>query len=310
MTYQPHIAQNAIHAISPDEFTVVLLGTGTPRAYPGAAKPAVAVIVAGRVLLFDCGADTTRQLIDSGLMPQRVHDVFFTHHHYDHNAGFPDLFISSWRTHVGVIEGRAVPMRVYGPDNTRDVIGKFHEALSYDIALRLSYNRSDEAGALVQYHEGNDAVLLDTPGVRVTSFEVDHRPASPAVGYVIESGGHKVVISGDTRPTPSLARHARNADVLVQDAYNEAWLLEIRDANPDLAVQVMNPARYHTTTLQAADLAREANVAHLVLTHHIPVPRATPEAEAAYTEGMRERYTGRITVGRDLGRVEVRSGAR
>ncbi|PYE50390.1 MBL fold metallo-hydrolase [Deinococcus yavapaiensis] len=305
MTFRRFTHQNTVASISLDEFTVVLLGTGTPRAYPGAAKPAVAVVVAGRVLLFDCGADTTRQLIDSGLMPQRVHDVFFTHHHYDHNAGFPDLFISSWRTHVGVIAGRAVPMRVYGPDNTRAVIGRFHDALEYDIALRVSYNRSDEAGAHVEYVEGNNAVLLDEDGVRVTSFEVDHRPAHPAVGYAIEFAGRKVVISGDTRPTPNLTRHARHADVLVQDAYNEAWLLEVRDDNPDLAVQVMNPAKYHTTTLQAADLAREADVAHLVLTHHIPVPLTTQEAEAAYTAGMRDRYAGRITVGRDLMRISM-----
>ncbi|MDB5046907.1 MAG: ribonuclease, partial [Deinococcus sp.] len=75
----PWIEDTPLYSIDPQEFTAILLGTGTPRAYPGAAKPAVAVVVAGRVLLFDCGADTVRQLIESGLMPQRVRDVFFTH---------------------------------------------------------------------------------------------------------------------------------------------------------------------------------------------------------------------------------------
>jgi ribonuclease Z len=295
--------------LSPDGFSVVLLGTGTPRAYPGAAKPAVAVAAGGQVLLFDCGSDTTRQLIASGLMPQRVRDVFFTHHHYDHNAGFPDLFISSWRTHVGIIAGRSRAMRVYGPSRTREIIGAFHGALAYDIGLRVAYNRSEVGGGQVEYAESNAGVVFDEGGVRVTAFEVDHRPVEPALGYLIEFGGKRVVISGDTRPMPSTVAHARGADLLVHDAYNAAWLAEIAQENPELAVQVNNPAKYHTTTLEAAQVAQEAGARHLVLTHHIPVPRATPEAEAAYTQGMAALYSGRITVGRDLMRFDLISPA-
>ncbi|THF85515.1 MBL fold metallo-hydrolase [Deinococcus sp. KSM4-11] len=301
----PWIEDTPLSPIDPDEFTAVLLGTGTPRAYPGAAKPAVAVVVAGRVLLFDCGADTVRQLIDSGLMPQRVRDVFFTHHHYDHNAGFPDLFISSWRTHVGIIAGRAVPMRVFGPQRTQDIIGRFYAALEYDIGLRVSYNKSDLDGARIEFVEGNSGVLLDEDGVRITAFEVDHRPVEPAVGYRIEWRGKVLVISGDTRPVPTTVEAARGADVLIHDAYNAAWLREISDQNPELAVQVTNPAKYHTTTLEAAQIAQDAGVRHLVLTHHIPAPKRTPAAEASYTEGMAAVYAGRVTVGRDLMRLPV-----
>ncbi|MVN86321.1 MBL fold metallo-hydrolase [Deinococcus sp. HMF7620] len=302
---QPFIQPTPIAPLAPDGFSVILLGTGTPRAYPGAAKPAVAVAVGGQVLLFDCGCDTTRQLIASGLMPQRVRDVFFTHHHYDHNAGFPDLFISSWRTHVGVIEGRAQAMRVYGPSRTREIIGAFHTALAYDIDLRVAYNKSEAAGAHVEYTECNTGVVFDEGGVRVTAFEVDHRPVEPALGYLIEFGGRRVVISGDTRPVPSTVRHAQQADLLIHDAYQAQWLAEIAQAHPAQAVQVTNPAKYHTTTLEAAQVAQDAQVKHLVLTHHIPVPLATPEAEAAYTAGMADIYAGPITVGRDLMRFDL-----
>lgn len=301
----PFIQPTPIEPLPQEGFSVTLLGTGTPRAYPGAAKPAVAVAVAGRVLLFDCGSDTVRQLISSGLMPQRVCDVFFTHHHYDHNAGFPDLFISSWRTHVGVIAGRSQPMRVYGPTRTREIIGKFHGALEYDIALRVAYNKSDADGAHVEYTEQNAGVLFDEGGVRVTAFEVDHRPVEPALGYQVEYRGRRVVLSGDTRPVPATVAHARGADLLIHDAYNAAWLNEIAREHPAQAIQVTNPAKYHTTTLEAARVAQEAGVRHLVLTHHIPVPQATPEAEEAYTSGMADLYGGKITVGRDLMRFAL-----
>jgi ribonuclease Z len=296
----PYVQPTPVLALPTSGLLVVLLGTGTPRAYPGAAKPAVAVVAAGRVLLFDCGADTTRQLIRSGLMPQRVGDVFFTHHHYDHDAGFPDLFISSWRTHVGVIDGRAEPLRAYGPPGTADVLGRYHHALESDIALRVAYNKSDADGALLDARDGAPGVVYEQGGVRVTAFEVDHRPVEHAFGYVVEHDGRRVVISGDTRPVPATVEHARSADLLVHDAYNAAWLDEIVHEAPHLEVQVRNPARYHTTTLEAADVAREAGVGHLVLTHHIPVPAFTAEAEAAYTLGMSQRFSGRITVGRDL----------
>ena len=57
---------------------------------------------------------------------------------------------------------------------------------------------------------------------------------------------------------PSTAAHARGADLLIHDAYNGLWLAEIASENPDQAIQVTNPAKYHTTTLEAAKIAQEA----------------------------------------------------
>ncbi|WP_034339539.1 MBL fold metallo-hydrolase [Deinococcus misasensis] len=300
MSYQEFIEPNFVRSIDPEEFSVVILGTGTPRAYRGAAKPSVAVIAAGKVFLVDSGGEVVRQLIESSIMPQRIEHVFFTHHHYDHNGGFLDLFISSWRTHVGIIDGRKNAMKVYGPTNTRQIIQKYHDALGYDIDLRLSYNKSDTDGALIEYTESDNGVLYDQDGLKVTAFEVDHRPVKPCIGLKFEYRGKTVVVSGDTRPVENMVIHSQNADLLVHDAYNKKWLDQIAAENPELAIQVTNPAKYHTTTLEAAEIAAKAGVKHLVLTHHIPAPRRTPEAEASYLEGMQEIFQGKVTLGRDL----------
>lgn len=196
-------------------------------------------------------------------------------------------------------------MRVYGPTRTQEIVGGFYRALAYDIDLRVAYNKSEAEGASVEFFEQNAGVAFDEGGVRVTAFEVDHRPVHPALGYLIEYRGRRVVISGDTRPVPNTVRHAHEADLLIHDAYNGQWLSEIAAENPAQAVQVTNPAKYHTTTLEAAQVAQDARVKHLVLTHHIPVPQATPEAEVAYTAGMSEIYRGKITVGRDLMRFNL-----
>ncbi|MCZ8514428.1 hypothetical protein O9H85_18770 [Paenibacillus filicis] len=99
--------------------------------------------------------------------------------------------------------------------------------------------------------------------------------------------------------------YAAGADLLVHEAYNKPWLDALIAMYPDQAVGLNNPAKYHTTTLQAAEIAAKAGVKHLLLTHHIPAPAKTAEAEAAYTEGMKEIYDGPITVGRDLMEVDL-----
>jgi len=286
-----------------ENMKVILLGTGTPRAYYGRAKPGVAVLAGDKVFLVDCGGSAVDQLIRAGVMPQRISDVLFTHHHYDHNGGFFDLFITSWRTHIvpgAVFEGRTGPMHVYGPTTTRDIIQKMRDSFDFDVALRISYNLSSDQGASIAYHESNGGVVYDRDGIRITAFEVDHRPVYPAVAYKFEYNGKTAVISGDTVPVAAMVEHSRNADLLVHEAYNKAWLDSLIEQNPRYEKALSNPAKYHTTTLEAAEIARAAAVKHLVLTHHIPAPAAHEEAENDYIKGMRDIYGGIITVGRDL----------
>ncbi|MGG1554950.1 MBL fold metallo-hydrolase [Paenibacillus ferrarius] len=286
-----------------EHIKVVILGTGTPRAFYGRAKAGVAVLAGDKALLFDCGGATVDQLIKAGIMPQRISDVFFTHHHSDHNSGFFDVFITSWRTHVTgdhVFEGRKGPMNIYGPTTTKQIIGKMREAFDFDVNLRVSYNRSAERGADIQYFESNEGVVYDHGGIRVTAFEVDHKPVDPAIAYKIEYNHKSVVISGDTIPVANMVNYSRGADLLVHESYNKAWLDALIAKFPEQSIGLSNPAKYHSTTLEVAEIARAAGVGHLVLTHHIPAPAANDEAEAAYIAGMQDIYTGRITMARDL----------
>lgn len=282
---------------------IVLLGTGTPRAFPGRAKSGVAVLAAGKTFLVDCGGAVVDQLIKAGIMPQRISDVLFTHHHSDHNSGFFDVFISSWRTHVvteRVFEGRSVPMSVYGPTSTKEIIGKMRDSFEFDVNLRVNYNKSADQGANILYFESNEGVIYDEGGIKITAFEVDHRPVMPAIAYKFEYNGKSVVISGDTVPVANMVKHSRGVDLLVHESYNKKWLDALIEKFPAQATGLGNPAKYHSTTLEVAQIAKEADVLHLVLTHHIPPPAENEEAETDYIAGMRDIYAGKITVGRDL----------
>lgn len=286
-----------------EDMKVILLGTGSPRAFYGRAKPAVAVLAGHKVFLVDCGGGVVDQLIKAGVMPQRVSDVLFTHHHYDHNGGFFDVFITSWRTHITpehVFEGRSTPLQVYGPETTKEIIGKMRESFEFDVKLRVSYNLSDEAGARIEYTERNEGVVYEKDGIKITAFEVDHRPVYPAVAYKFEYNGKSVVISGDTIPVANMLKYSQGVDLLIHEAYNKEWLDTLIQQYPAYDKALSNPAKYHTTTLEAAEIAKQAGVKHLVLTHHIPAPAANEDAEEEYILGMRDIYQGPVTVGRDL----------
>jgi ribonuclease Z len=256
-----------------------------------------------KAFLVDCGGAAVDQLIKAGVMPQRISDVLFSHHHSDHNSGFFDVFISSWRTHViadRVFEGRSVPMNVYGPTTTKEIIGKMRASFDFDANLRVNYNLSAEDAANINYHESNEGVVYDQEGIKITAFEVDHKPVYPAIAYKFEYKGKSVVISGDTIPVDNMVKYSEGIDLLIHESYNKAWLDALIEKFPEQAASLSNPAKYHSTTHEVAEIARKARVKHLVLTHHIPAPAATIEAEAEYIEGMQEIYPGKITMGRDL----------
>ncbi|MCR8634546.1 MBL fold metallo-hydrolase [Paenibacillus radicis (ex Xue et al. 2023)] len=286
-----------------ENLKVILLGTGTPRSFVGRSKSGAIVLAGNKTFLVDCGAGVVDRMIQAGVMPQRISDVLFTHHHSDHNSGFFDVFISSWRTHVNaerVFEGRKVPMSVYGPTTTKEIIGKMRESFDFDVNLRVNYNKSTDVGANIEYFESNEGVVYDRDGIKITAFEVDHRPVKPAIAFKFEYNGKAVVISGDTIPVDNMVKYSQGIDLLIHESYNKPWLDALIEKFPEQTVGLSNPAKYHTTTLEAAEIARAANVKHLVLTHHIPAPQETEEAEAAYIEGMNEIYSGKITMARDL----------
>jgi ribonuclease Z len=56
---------------------------------------------------------------------------------------------------------------------------------------------------------------------------------------------------------------------------------------------------HHTTTLELAEIARDASVKKLAITHLVPSIPPTDAAEATFVRGMAAIYPGPIVVGRD-----------
>jgi ribonuclease Z len=302
--------RQAAERIRHDVFTdgklhVVILGSGSPQAGAKRLPQSTAVIAGDRFIVVDAGEGAGRQIADLALPLNRVTDVLITHFHSDHIGGLGQLLNQSWNF------GRQHAITVRGPAGLETIMQGFAQVYSADISYRAAnvVEHNDPALALGEVETfpdlepGRPEVLVDDGELTITAFRVDHGHVHPAVGYRIDFRGRSVVISGDTVASPLMVEAARGADLLVHEALNVMMVTEgakgLEAAGlPVEAARARAVVGYHTDTLALADLAREAGVRHLVLTHLIPVP-PNRMAERLFVDGMSRRFDGKITVARD-----------
>jgi ribonuclease Z len=226
----------------PDPLEVVFLGTGA--SWPSVERGAAATLVrAGdRALLVDAGEGTARQLARADVDPGALDAILLTHAHGDHVLGVPGLL---WRLEHGPDPPDAVT--VAGPGSALAVAARVLEASGIDPTFRVRAEALDGGPA------------LRWAGHRVHARELDH--SVPTLGYAFVPGEDptaRVAITGDTRPCPATVELASGADLLVHEAtYADEHAAEAR-------------RRHHSTAREAGEVAREAGVDRLALTHVSP----------------------------------------
>jgi ribonuclease Z len=123
------------------------------------------------------------------------------------------------------------------------------------------------------------------------------------LGYRLTYKGRVVVVSGDTKAMPAMAAAAKGADLLVHEALQPRLVAGItngleRAGQPRTAQITRDILNYHTTPEQAADLARQAGVGMLVLTHIAP-PLPSRLLHAAFLGDAAQRFSGPIRIAHD-----------
>lgn len=274
-------------------FEFVCLGTGCPVATPERMGPAHLVIAGGTKILIDCGSGVTQRLVQSGTRGADLDALIVTHYHSDHIIDFWQLIVSSWH------QGRAKPWRVIATPPAIAHMKKQIESFADEIALRIAHeHRPSTEGLSVNFEEMREGVIA-FDGVKVTAFEVDHRPVAPAYGLSFESAGRKLVFSGDTAPCTALADAALNADLLVQEVFVDREMQPTQGVRS--AATVESVKAYHTIPADAARIAQQAQVRALMLTHIVP-----PAADrVALLKEIRAGYAGPAIVGEDLMRFDL-----
>jgi len=286
-------AQPKPAADAPD-FKVTLLGTGSPAPVMKRFGPGTLVQVGGQNLIFDAGRGVTQRLMQSGLKLGQVQALFLTHLHSDHVIGIPDLWLTGWLQ--AAYGQRKSPFKVYGPEGTRNLMAGLEQAYDWDIKTRLADQKLPPDGVKVQVTEVEEGVVYDNSGVKVTAFVVDHGDLiKPAFGYRIDYGGRSIVISGDTRFSENLIKHATGVDLLIH---------QVAAAHEDLLkIPVFKVIMEHHTSPEEAGVVFSRAKPKLAVYYHfvlLGTPKIPALREQDVIEHTRKTYSGPLRIGEDL----------
>jgi ribonuclease BN (tRNA processing enzyme) len=286
---------------------LVLLGTGNPQPDPDRSGPATAVVVNGNAYLVDFGPGVVRRAAAAfrdkavrALEPTNLRVVFLTHLHSDHTAGYPDLILTPW------VMGRQVALEVYGPKGIKSMTEHILAAYQEDIKIRAyGMEHASKEGYKVNAHEIHAGVIYQDASVTVTAFPTKHGEWQETYGYRFDTADRSIAISGDTTPTQATIDVCHGCDILLHEALTMKFLARSVRPNPQGFDMRAYAAKYHTTTVQLADLANKAKPGLLILYHNPITLRPALYPFASTPEDLLQEiksagYSGKVVVGHDL----------
>jgi ribonuclease Z len=302
MLVMPALGWSQVPPLAADEFRVTLLGTGSPAPVMRRFGPGVLVQAGGKNLLIDAGRGVTQRLMQSGLRLGQIDAVFLTHLHSDHVVGLPDLWLTGWLQ--ASYAQRKGPLVAYGPEGTQAMMDGLTQAYGWDIQARIADQKLDAASIKFQVSTIKEGVVYEQDGVKVTAFEVDHGELlKPAFGFRVDHAGRSVTVSGDTRFSENLIKHASGTELLIhQVAAAREELLKLPIFKVIMA--------HHTSPEEAGTVfdrvkPKLAVFYHFVLLGTPNVPAVTePEVLAL----ARKTYAGPMLIGEDRMAFQITPG--
>lgn len=276
---------------------LTILGTGSPQANLRRRGPSQVIECGDDAILVDCGAGTLHRLVEAGFETLPLTAIAFTHLHSDHVTGILDVLWNGW-----IMRRWQTPPVVYGPPGTQHFIDHLIEAMAYDIRVRTGpVNQPDRLVPRVV--EVEEDWKLAGKDWQLSAFRVEHLPVDQAFGFRIDQGASSIVISGDTKVSDNLAKHAQNADLLVHEVFWSQGLREAAAAAPDATERARFALldTYHTPSEDVGKVADKANARHLILSHII---RSRGNQED-FESDIRPDYGGNLTMAEDLMSFEV-----
>jgi ribonuclease Z len=177
------------------------------------------------------------------------------------------------------------------------MVRHLEQAYEFDIRTRSFGEGAAREGVAIEARDISEGVVLEQRGLKITAFEVDHAPVKPAFGYRVDYAGRSVVVSGDTRVSTNLIRHAQGVDLLVHEVAAPESFKRV-GMPPERAKAV---TELHVTPEQAGEVFAKTRP-RLAVYSHIVLPIAT---EHDLIPPTRTTYSGPVEVGEDLMVIEV-----
>ncbi len=249
---------------------VILLGTGDPLNWERSQTSLAVPLEGGEVMLFDASSGTTLlgQLEAAGISLHSVRHLFVSHSHFDHVGGLAPLLVAMTPLPRASIAVHGTPGTLQA---LRELLAVTIPGVESWLGERLTWREL----ALGETVRVNDA--------QITPFRTNH--ALGCVGFRVALGVSTLVYAADTGPCPEVVENAREAELLIHEAYGPAGEAERAHALG------------HSAASEAGEVARAAGAKRLVLTHFRASRFANPKelvAEAATAFG------GPVEAARDL----------
>lgn len=249
--------------------TLYFVCTGTPTPTKARFGTCYILRIGDEFLMFDCGPAATHKLVKMGLYPTQIDYLFFSHHHFDHNADYPCFLLCRWDQSIG----RENILQVWGPPPTQWVTDRLigpQGAFNHDWRARVGHPGSQEifvkrGGTLPRPAPKVAATDIQSGDVihkdpwTVTAAKTQHiDPWMTTLAYRIDFNGQRIVITGDTGDCPSVLALAEDADTLLIHCWDHQEAMQ------------KNEAAMISGTISAAKLAKKAGVHRLILAHQGP----------------------------------------
>lgn len=267
-----------------------LIFLGTSAAVPSSERglSSIALVRGNELLLFDAGEGMQRNFIKAGLGMNKKMKIFITHMHADHCVGLLGLLQTM------SLQGRERMLDIYGPLRLPEFLKENMRIMNFRLTFNINIHLINGEGIITKENDYqitscNACHSIPSYSYCLTEFE---RPGTFNIeeakrlgipegklyhelqygqdiiyqGKIIKSSqimgpvrpGRKVGISGDTRPTSRLQNFFKDCDVLVfESTYSEENHCKALES-------------FHSTAMEAAQLAKASGVKKLVLTHFSP----------------------------------------
>lgn len=271
-----------------EKFELIILGCGSAKPTTRHLPSSQVLNVRDKLFMIDCGEGTQLQFCKNKLSFNRLNHIFISHLHGDHMFGLPGL-ISTFN-----LLGRTSELHVYSPKGLGQMLKPIMDFCNYDMSYQVFFHEFDT---------NNSALIYEDRTITVTTIPLKHRV--PTCGFLfrekqglrhirrdmleaydipiayinnIKAGADFMlpdgeVIANDRLTTPpSTARsYAYCSDTMylpqiigqvarVDLLYHEATYAAEHEAKARL--------HYHSTSLQAAQIAKDAQVKQLVIGHY------------------------------------------
>jgi ribonuclease Z len=267
---------------------IIFLGSGSALPTKERMLPCIVINRDGENILFDCGEGTQFQMANAGIKPFRIKNIFISHLHGDHIFGLPGLLSS-----MNLFK-RTDPLNIFGPVGLKDYLEACFRTTNttkrYEINITEIPN--DFTGGVIYE---NDEYFVDSLPLEHSLFDLGFRfqerdkaghldlekakefnlPMGPAIGELKKGNpitvegkiihpkdvlgdtikGKAITIATDTKYCENAVKLAKSSDILIHEATFEK---ELWDNAREMK---------HSTTIDAAQTAKEADVKLLIITH-------------------------------------------